>query len=163
MAEGISPTAFAAQMNRFYRVATRVLLDHGAIIDKMVGDEVMALFVPGLAGRDYRVAAVRAGEALLHELRKEPQQNPLAVGIAVHAGPAFVGNVGSQGISDFTALGDTVNSAARLQAVAAPGELIISETAYGAVQARYPELEQRLVTLRGRSEPLTARTLRVSG
>ena len=108
-------------MNRFYWVANEVLVAKDAIIDKMIGDEVMALFTQGVSGKSYRSRAVEGGAAPLQAVRdQESDKAWLDVGVAVHAGPAYVGNVGGGGIVDFTALGDTVNTAARLQGAAAP-------------------------------------------
>jgi adenylate cyclase len=116
----LAPGEFAALLNDFYRTATSVIVAHDGLVDKMIGDEVMALFVPGLSGKDYRKKAVHAAQALMHALGYDTGCEPsLPVGAAVHAGIAYVGNVGVGGITDFTALGDTVNTAARLQGHAA--------------------------------------------
>lgn len=163
LAEGSSPAAFAALMDRFYRVATEVLLAHGALIDKLVGDEIVALFVRGLSGPAYRRLAATAGEALLRAVDPSERGPWLAIGVGVHAGTAFVGNVGSGGVADFTALGDTVNVAARLQATAAAGELVLSADAYRSVADIHPDLEQRTVPIRGRAASVEVRVLRAIG
>jgi adenylate cyclase len=152
--------SYAALMNRFYRVATSVLTEHDAIIDKLIGDEVMALFFEGSSGSAYRRRAVEAAIDLLAAVRDKAGPAWLEVGAAVHAGPAFVGNVGGGGVSDFTALGDTVNTAARLQSFASSGELVLSEEAYQAVAERYPDAAARRETVRGKDEPITVRTIR---
>lgn len=158
-----SSSAFAKLMNRFYQVATKVLLEHDAVIDKLVGDEVMALFIRGFAGPDYRRRAAQAGVQLMQAMGYGGDVEPwLPLGVGVHAGLAFVGQVGSGGILDFTALGDTVNTAARLGSAAAAGEVVLGEAAFEAVAAAYPQAEQRLLTLRGKDEPLTAYVLRSS-
>lgn len=163
LGERLDPVAFAHLLNRFYAAATDVLVAHYAIIDKLVGDEVMALFIPGVCGPDYRRTAVHAAEALLRAVGYGSESGPwLTVGVGVHAGPAYVGNVGSSGITDFTALGDTVNTAARLQSQAAPGEVVLSETVYQAVAARYADLTPHELRLRGKDEPLMVRTLRIA-
>lgn len=163
LAEKMGTAAFADLLNRFYRTATDVLVDRDAIIDKMIGDEVMALFLPGYCGPDFPRHAVEAAEALLRAVGYRPGATPwLALGIGVHAGPAFVGNVGGQGVTDFTALGDTVNAAARLQAEARAGEVVLSEAVYPWIAQRYPQLPVRLLTLRGREEPMSARVLEVA-
>lgn len=162
LGERLGPSAYAALLNRFYKVATGVLIAHDAIIDKMIGDEVMALFIPGFCGFEYRRSAVQASEALVRAMGYGGTGEPwLPVGVGVHAGLAFVGNVGGAGVTDFTALGDTVNTAARLQGEAAAGEVVLSETVYQEVAERFPDLEQRVVTLRGRQEPLAVRILRL--
>ena len=151
----------ATLMNRFYRVATQALIDHDAIIDKLLGDSVMALFIPGVAGPGYRDMAVRAGEALLRSVGYGAPDGPwLPLGVGLHAGPAFVGNVGAEGVVDFTAIGDTVNVASRIQAQAAAGTILMSEAVYAAVAGRYGELEPRSLTLKGKHEPVAVRELR---
>ena len=80
----------------------------------------------------------------------------------MHVGEAYVGKVGGQ-VSDFTALGDTVNTGARLQAEARPGEIVLSEAIYQEVAGRLPELEQRVLELRGKAEPFPVRVMRLAG
>jgi len=160
LGERLAPAAFAALMNRFYRLATDVLVAHGAIVDKLVGDEVVALFVPGLSGPGYRGLAARAGAALVRALGHGSAGGPLlGLGVGVHAGEAFVGNVGAGSIADFTALGDTVNTAARLRSAAASGEVVMSEAVYAAVVDAYPGLLPRTVELRGRTAPVAVRVI----
>ena len=90
-----------------------MLLRHDAVIDKLIGDEVMAFFVSGVSGPDYRRRAVLAGRELLEAVGYGSADGPwLSVGVAVNAGEAYVGNVGAA-VVDFTALGDPVNVAAR--------------------------------------------------
>lgn len=161
LGERLGPSRYATLINRFYEAATQVLLAHDAMIDKMVGDEVMALFIPGYCGEHYRRRAVDAAEALVRAVGYGAAEEPwLPVGVGVHAGVAFVGNVGGSGVVDFTALGDTVNAAARLQAEAQAGEVILSETLYVQMVDRHPSLEARTLQLRGREEPLAVRVLR---
>jgi class 3 adenylate cyclase len=160
MAEKMHAGEYAAVMNRFYKVATKVLAAHDAIIDKLIGDEVMALFFLGTAGPDYRRKAVEAAEDLLRAVRDKTTGVPwLEVGVAVHAGEAYVGNVGGEGVSDFTALGDTVNTAARLQSLASAGQLVISDELYAAIAERYPDITAKDAVLRGKEEPVSVRVL----
>jgi class 3 adenylate cyclase len=162
LGERLGAGRFFALMNRFYGVATEVLLARGATIDKLVGDGLMALFIPGFCGPEYRRLAALSAEALLHAAGYGGGGRPwLRLGVGVHAGNAFVGKVGTAEVNDVTALGDTVNTAARLQGEAAPGEAVFSETVYEAVSDRYPRLRRRIVTLRGRTQPPTVRVLRV--
>ena len=83
----------------------------------------------------------------------------LPLGAAVHAGRAYVGIVGGEGVVDFTALGDTVNTAARMQSFAEPGQLILSEELFAANASLLPPGEARTVDIRGRSTPLDVRVL----
>jgi adenylate cyclase len=112
LGESMGASAFAALLNRFYGAAMGPLLEHDAVIDKMVGDEVMALFIPSVAGPDYGGAAVRAAENLMRAVGYGGEEDAwLPLGIGVTVGTAYVGKVGTEGINDFTALGDTVNTA----------------------------------------------------
>ncbi len=95
-----------------------MLIHHDGLVDKLIGDEVMALFLRGLAGPDYRRKAVLAALDLARAVDDMP------VGVAANAGIAFVGNVGSGSVRDFTALGDAVNVGARLQSHASAGEVV---------------------------------------
>jgi adenylate cyclase len=159
LAEKLGPKAFAELLNRFYRAALKALIPPGAMIDKFVGDEVMALFFPNI-GPDYRERAVLAALHLQRLLGYGSVSDRLIpVGIGVNAGTAFCGRIGSGDIHDFTALGDTVNTAARLQAAAKAGEIVIAEELYQAVAAEFPESERRTLDIRGREARFEARVL----
>ena len=151
LAERLGPSRFADTLNRFYATATDVLIRHDATVDKLIGDEVMAFFVPGFAGPDFKRSAVRAGLALLRKLGYGGEREPwLPVGVGIDAGVAFVGNVGSEDFVDFTALGDPVNTAARIQAAAKSGELLVSEAAFAAVADQYPDCKLHPLVVRGK-------------
>jgi len=156
LGDSLGATEFAGRMNRFYEAATKTLIAHDALIDKLLGDEVMALFVPGLCGPEYRQRACDAGIELLQAV-----EGWMEVGVGIHSGPAFVGNVGGEGVFDFTALGDTVNVGARLQSVAAAGELVVSDEVFGAVRLAGPA-ESRRVELKGKPEPLTVHAVKAA-
>lgn len=159
--EQLAPTAFAALLNRFYRVSTEVLIRHDAIIDKLIGDEVMALFIPGFCGAEYRRRAAEASMALLQAVGYGKSAEPwLPLGVGVNSGLAFVGNVGGEGAIDFTALGDMVNTASRMQSNAAAGEVVLGETIYSAVSDLFPNAESRTLNLRGKETAVPVRVLR---
>ncbi|MEP6870916.1 MAG: adenylate/guanylate cyclase domain-containing protein [Anaerolineaceae bacterium] len=161
MGEAISATDFAAVMNRFYRIATQTLVGHDGLIDKLLGDEVMALFLPGLCGPEYRQRACDAALSLLHAVKQDSGlSGMLSIGVAVHAGPAFVGNVGSEGVFDFTALGDTVNVAARMQSLAGSGELVVSDELYQLTELGPAAVQ--MVSVKGKAEPIAVRVIRAA-
>jgi adenylate cyclase len=160
LGERMAPLQFAGEMSRFYRQTTAALLKHAAIIDKLTGDGVMALFLPGIAGAAYRKQACLAAIELQSALSKgHGGEAGLPVGIGVHAGEAFVGNMGVGAVVDFTALGDTVNTAARLQGLASAGEVVFSAAAFEPIAADHPGAEAREVSLRGRQEEIAIRVL----
>jgi adenylate cyclase len=148
LGEQISPTAFADRLNEFYRAATDVLVAHDAIVDKLIGDEVMAIFVPGIAGADFRTKTAHAAIALARTV------SDLPVGVAANAGVAFVGNVGSGPVIDFTALGDAVNVTSRLQSYASRGEVVLSSELYALVAGEHPAARHERVEVRGREQPV---------
>jgi adenylate cyclase len=165
LAEQMTAGDFGQLMNRFYKVATDVLIRTDAIIDKFVGDEVIGLYLPIFTGPVHARPALLAARELLVATGHGHEDGPwLPIGIGVHTGPVFVGTVsGSEGsVTDITALGDNVNVAARLASLAAPGEALISEVAYAAGGEDLGDLERRQLDLKGRSEPVPARVLRVS-
>src|SRR5436309_587644 len=127
MGERSTATEFAGHLNAFYAAATDVVIHHDGLVDKLIGDEVMGLFLSGIAGPDYRRNAARAALDLASAV------GDLPVGVAANAGIAFVGNVGSGTVMDFTALGDAINVGARLQSHASPGEVVLAADLYALV------------------------------
>jgi adenylate cyclase len=158
LGEQARPEDFAELLQRFYTLSTRVLVAHDAIIDKVIGDEVMALFVRGFAGSHYRRAAAEAAVDLVRTLSRE---GDLPVGAAAHAGSAFVGSIGSEHFVDFTAVGDTVNTTARLQGQASAGQVVLGEELYREIAASHPTAAASRVEIRGRAAPVDIRILDV--
>ena len=147
-----SASDFAGLLNRFYVAATDTLVRHDAVVDKLIGDEVMAFFVPGISGPRYRARAVHAARDLLRAVGYGTPEGPwLDLGVTVNAGVAFVGNVGGA-VVDFTALGDPVNAAAKMQAHAAAGEALVA----AGVDPATAGAPTRTLHLVGRAEPIEA-------
>jgi len=151
MAETMRPTDFNAAMDRFFAVATKVLVDHDAIVDKFVGDEVMAIFIPALTGELHARRAIDAGLAMLTALRGGGPTT-LPVGAGVNTGIAYVGTVGSGDNVELTAMGDPVNVTARLASAAGAGELLVSAAAAASAHlADTAAMEHRSLALKGKS------------
>jgi adenylate cyclase len=156
LAERLGPEQFTEALNKFYTTSVEILIRFDATVDKLIGDEVMAFFVPGFAGPDFKRRAVEAGKELLCELGYGPGGNPqLPVGVGIDCGVAFVGNVGSEDFVDFTALGDPVNTAARIQALAGPGQLLVGANVFAAVAQTYPDVEAVDAQVKGKIDPLS--------
>lgn len=158
LAEGMTPSAFGALMNKFYEAAVETLIDHDAVVDKFVGDEAVGLFIPGMTGSDHARLAVKAARQLLaRTAHGGPDGRGLPIGVGVHTGIAYVGLVGRLGSElQFTALGDAVNTAARLASVAGAGEVLVSSPAAAAAGLERDGLEVRHLSLKGRIEPVDA-------
>lgn len=164
LAEQMSAREFSRLINRFYAVGSDVLVESDALVDRLMGDQVIGLYIPGFAGPDHSRRAIEAaGELLRRTGHRDPDGPWLPVGVGVHTGPAFVGVVGgAQGNpTDFTALGDNVNTTARLASQAGTGEILISEAAYAAAGLDLGDLERRQLELKGKSGPTEVRVLHV--
>jgi adenylate cyclase len=121
------------------------------------------LFIPGFAGADHAARAIAAGREILAATAEQTASSsgPIPVGAGVHSGVAFVGSLGSSDqISDFTALGDPVNTTARLASLAAAGELLVSVVAAERAGFDASGSERRLVEVRGREAGLEVYSLR---
>lgn len=156
LSERSDPQEVSALLRRFYASAERVLFPE-AIIDKLIGDAVMALYLP-MYGRFEEAAPVmlRHARRLLAAVGYGAEEGPFAeVGIGLDYGEAFVGKVGQGSVNDFTAIGDVVNVASRLQGQAKGGEIVASarlvERLDEALTAEPVELD-----LKGKAEPVLA-------
>ena len=161
LAERMRPAEFSRLINRFYTAVTDVLIRTDALIDKLVGDQVTGLYVPGFAGTEHARRAVEAAQEILRVTGHGDSAGPwIPLGAGVHTGTAFVGSVGSkEGATDITVLGDAANTAARLSSNARQGEILISEAAYAAAGLDLPDLERRVLELKGKCEPVTVHVL----
>jgi adenylate cyclase len=153
LAEGMTPSGFTKLMGRFFDTATTVLVDEGAIVDKFVGDEVIGVFIPAMATDSHAARAVTAAHRLLAATGHGREEGPwLPVGIGVNSDVAYVGSIGRGLDSEMTAMGDAVNTTARLSAVAASGEILMPLPAAGKAGIDHTALEHRSLMLRGKSQ-----------
>jgi adenylate cyclase len=155
LSERSEPEAVSALLRRFYSCAEDVLFPE-AVIDKLIGDEVMALYLP-MYGEldDPTTTMLEQARELLGLIGYGSPDGPFVeVGIGLDYGEAFVGNVGKRSLYDFTAVGDVVNVAARLQGQAEGGEIVAS----GRLVERLAEpVGERIeVDLKGKAEPVVA-------
>jgi adenylate cyclase len=161
LAEKMHPAEFGQLISRFFAVASDAIINSQALLDRLVGDQVIGLYLPGFAGPDHRRLAIQAARELLGATGHDSAAGPwIPVGIGIHTGVAFVGSVGDAGIAtDITVLGDAANTAARLSSNAAAGEILISENAI--VSELNPgQLEMRRLELKGKTQPVNVYVLR---
>lgn len=164
LAETMSAREFSSLINRFYTAASHVLIQTDALVDRLLGDEAIGLYIPGFAGPEHARKAVEAAQELLRLTGHREDKGPwLPVGVGIHTGTAYVGVVGvEQSTMDFTALGDNVNITARLASEAGAGEILISDATYAAAGLPGGNLEQRRLELKGKSEPIGVHVLQVA-
>jgi len=162
LAESMSPIDFHKLINRFYSTATQVMADSDALIDKIIGDQVAGMYVPGFAGEHHALRAIEAAHKILKLTGHHSPDGPwIPLGVGIHTGLAFVGSLGSQsGTSDITVLGDTANTAARLSTNAGVGEILVSQTAYQHANYNGQKIvEQRQLELKGKSKKILVNVL----
>jgi adenylate cyclase len=151
MSEDMAPDEVAAMLGPFYASAAKIL-SRSAIIDKLVGDEVMALYLPQLLSKSFEDDMVRDAVELL-------EQAQLRIGVGIDVGSAYVGNVGAGDVKDFTALGDVVNTASRLQSAAGAGQVVLSERLFARLGDDHRAARTAMLTLKGKNEPEAARVI----
>jgi adenylate cyclase len=153
IAEGMAPGEYRELMERFYRVATRAVIGEDGAIDKFVGDELVAMFYPSLAGDRHPARAVQAAQAILRETGHGTPGGPwLPVGAGVHTGRVWFGAVGEVPHVELTSLGDVVNTTARLASAAGAGEVLVSLDV-AAATGLTADLERRSLQLKGKGLP----------
>ena len=156
LSEQMSPMDFSRLINRFYVDSTNAIIEEDGLVEKLAGDAVAAFWGAGFAGQDYVQRTLKAAQNILRRMAR--QQIP--VGIGVHSGIAYFGAMGTaQGLMDISAIGDEVNTAARLASKAAAGEIVVSEQALRKAGMDGRELESRSLELKGISEPIPVRIM----
>jgi adenylate cyclase len=162
LAEKMTPTEFRSLLDRFYPVASRAVFAHDGVVDKFVGDELVAVFPPMYSAERHPERAIQTARDLLRATGHADPGGPWApVGAGVHTGRAWFGAIGEGGHVELTVVGDPMNVAARLAARAEAGEILVSVEA--AEKAGLdPSLARQTLELKGREEPIEVVSLRVA-
>ncbi|QIG47581.1 hypothetical protein G5V57_07480 [Nordella sp. HKS 07] len=152
-------------VDTYLRMATDILVKHGAFIDKYVGDAVMALFNIPLRRDDHARRAILAAIEISAALKKlgDRFNLPLQVSTGVATGYARVGRLGSDDAKDYTAIGDVVNLSARLQSKAGAGEVLITDECYRLAGEGFPDARLEEARLKGFRDPIRAYRLQMAG
>lgn len=154
----LGPQQTHAVVDAFLKTATYVLVRHGAFIDKYVGDAVMAFFNAPIRYEDHAARAVAAAQEIQAELPALGARFglDLRASIGVASGYAHVGRLGSGDGKDYTAIGDVVNLAARLQGAAGAGEVVVDAPCFAQVATAFPTVPPEAISLKGFDEPVAA-------
>jgi len=151
IAEGMSSTDYRRLLDPFYTVASSVLFEHEGTVDKFVGDELVAIFLPLISGDRHAIGGVEAARDLLRATGHTDPGGPwVPIGAGVHTATTWFGAVGHGSHVELTALGDAVNITARLASQAAAGEILVTSDA-AAAAGLDPALERRTLELKGKS------------
>jgi len=168
LSEKLSPQDVVELLNAYFSKVCEIILAHGGMIDKFIGDAVMAVFGAPLANPDHARQAVATGLGMLKAAeefqgwmnRRFPQLDnwPFRIGVGLHSGPAVVGNIGSKQRLDFTVIGDTVNTASRLEGftkeMGCP--LVASQTTVDMAGQDVLTGRREQAHVKGKSEPVPA-------
>ena len=160
MSENLAPEEVVSILNEYLALTTSSILDNEGTLDKFIGDATMAVFNAPFDLDDYVYRAIRTAIAIRNgseELAKRLQEKfgkTISYGIGVNMGDAVVGNIGCEFRMDYTAIGDTVNTAARLESRAKAGEILISEAVFESVQERINAQPVGEMELKGKSVPV---------
>jgi adenylate cyclase len=153
-------------LNKFFSAMTDIIFANGGTLDKYIGDGLMALFGAPTATEEDALNSVKAAVTMqkkLRELNPELRAEGLpeiSMGIGLHTGEATIGYIGSDKRSEYTAIGDTVNLAARLQSNAGGGQILMSDATAAACGNRLPYAEREPLTVKNRVQPVNVLEVR---
>lgn len=160
LSEKLSPEKVVEILNEYFEIVTSCIFDNKGMVDKFMGDAVMAIFNAPMDLEDHAKWALKAAQDIIAE-GTELQQKVyemagvnLYFGIGINTGDAVVGNIGAENRVEYTAIGDTVNLAARLESNAKPGQVLVSKNVYEAVGDSMPLEEVGEITVKGKSKPI---------
>jgi len=160
------PEKVVGLLNRYFSLMTEIIFDNGGTLDKFIGDELMALFGAPAATPEDALNAVKAAVtmqkrvATLNAELKAEGSGEISIGIGLHTGEATVGYIGSERRSEYTAIGDTVNVASRLQSNAVGGQILMSEATAAASGNLIPVNPREPLTVKNRVQPVNVLEIR---
>jgi adenylate cyclase len=163
LAERTPTLEYKSLIQRFYKESSQILVQYNSMVNRLMGDQVSALFVPRFAGKnEHARVAINAAKAVLNVTGHGSKEGPwIPVGVGVHTGEAFVGAVGSgDGVNEIAVLGKAANLCARLSSAAAAGEILVSEASAKFAGMKVDDLERRELELKGISEKVLVYVLK---
>jgi adenylate cyclase len=158
MSEKMTAHEVVSMLNKYLGEMTESVFSFEGTLDKYIGDCIMAIFNAPLEQPDHAMQAIRASMDMQERIKqiqsKDKDVPRVDVGIGLNTGPAVIGNIGSQKRVDYTAIGDTVNTASRMCSLAGKGELIITENTYKLVKDKIKAKKLDPVKVKGKEKPL---------
>lgn len=158
MTNRLGPERGYEVVDEFFKMANDVLINNNAFIDKYIGDAVMAIFNAPIPNAEHARGATTAALGIQDGLQSVSRALgfDLQARVGVATGYARVGRLGSTDRKDYTAIGDVVNLASRLEALAKPGEVLVDGKAFAQISDDYPQVTPELLNVRGFAEPVEA-------
>ena len=160
LSENAKPEKVVQLLNKYFSAMTDIIFAHGGTLDKYLGDGLMALFGAPTATPQDATNALNAAVAMQRrviginqELRDEGLSE-IGIGIGLHTGEATVGYIGSERRSEYTAIGDTVNTASRLESNSKGGQILVSDATARAATSRYPLKQREPIFVKNRAQPV---------
>lgn len=159
LSQQIDPLKLNELLHHFYDQCSSAVWEQEGIINKFIGDAVLAIFNFPLVRIGHVARAVKAGVDLQEKCKNLKGQiglgdeHSLGVGIGIHTGECYLGEVGTS-YKDFTAIGPVVNLASRLQTAAASGEIVVTADVFNHVKDDFPNAQLKMLTLKGVNEPV---------
>ena len=156
LAERLGPIKFGEILSKYYQEMTNIIFEHSGLVDKYLGDGIMAVF--GMTGetQNQEIRAVEAGLGMLKRLESvfSDLDERICIGVGVNTGDVVAGYVGSRQRVELTVLGDTVNVAAGLQTMARPNRLIVGPATQAAIVGKFDTQRVGLITVKGRTRDI---------
>ncbi len=156
IAEQLDPSEIVKLINIYFDLQTRIIESHNGVVDKFMGDQIMAIFQgPSMADDVLRAAVeVQRQIRMVNQKRMAADKITLEMGVGINSGSAVLGNMGSSNRMDYTVIGDVVNVAARLCAAAKSGQIITSYNVAKSVNGSYPTSRLKSISVKGRMQEI---------
>jgi adenylate cyclase len=171
LSQGTAAEEVVGMLHHFYDECAAAVWDRDGIVNKFIGDAVLAIFNFPIMREDHVRQAVLAATELQRKCSEQKQlmvtsgegkECPVGVGVGIHTGLASIGEVGTA-YKDFTIIGPVVNMASRVQGAAQPGEILVTEEVYGQVADLFPDAASRSYQLKGIEHPVKAYRINMAG
>lgn len=160
MSESLDPQQVSELLNEYFARMTQILFKYDGTLDKFMGDAIMAFFGNPKPYDDHALRAIKMSLEMMDEVRdlnkrwKHMGKNTFDIGIGINTGEVTVGNLGSENYFDYTVIGDNVNLACRLESIAKPGQIILSENTYRIVEKDVVAIALEPVLVKGKEKPV---------
>ncbi len=171
LSESLDPQRVVSFLNEYMTAMATVIEEEGGILDKFIGDGVMAVFLPRRRGDNHAVRAVRAGVKMQQRLAclkekwrvNRPEVAQLQMRCGINSGDMVAGNIGSETRMEYTVIGDNVNVASRIESNGIGGQVIISESTYEAVKTRFEANKMKPIQVKNRVQPVQIYSVAIPG